>query len=60
MKRKHKPSLKHLENYDFAKTQVKICNECGKRTRQEIYDGHTFAEGCKLLICLHCKVRILV
>jgi len=60
MKKKYRPALTELNNYDFLKTKTDYCEECKRKTKQEIYRGHTFAEGNKIVFCLKCKLKILV
>lgn len=60
MAKKHIPSLNDLENYDFEKLKKRECFTCKEKTKQEIYDGHTFSEGSKMAVCLICGQRELI
>jgi hypothetical protein len=56
---KYQPMLDDLNNYDFTRVMSTYCDNCKIETKHELYDGHTFAEGMCILLCLTCKRRRL-
>lgn len=56
----HQPILNNLENYDFTRVMLYYCENCNKKTKHELYNGHSFAESTSIILCLGCKQRALI
>ena len=56
-KKKLAPILGKLNSYNFRKHEVRVCYSCEKKILHEVYDGHTFAEGLIITLCLNCGAR---
>lgn len=58
--KEYQPTLEDLTNFDFTRIIDTYCDNCNIETQHELYDGHTFAEGDSLIVCLICKRRSLI